>query len=178
VAAHAHGGPGLRDCLEAGVDTIEHGTRISEADVDLFLRRGATLVATFNPYLHETVLVPGRPPEFVRGVTLAQDNVRRVFPQALRSGMKFTVGSDSRHGHFVFELETLVALGLTPIEAISACTRQAAEALGLQDRTGTLEPGKWADVIATPLDPSQDVSRLRDVRFVMKGGVRQDLSPL
>ena len=135
-------------------------------------------MATFNPYLHETVLVPGRPPEFVRGVTLAQDNVRRVFPQALRSGMKFTVGSDSRHGHFVFELETLVALGLSPIEAISACTRQAAEALGLQDRTGTLEPGKWADVIATPLDPSQDVSRLRDVRFVMKGGVRQDLSPL
>jgi imidazolonepropionase-like amidohydrolase len=88
------------------------------------------------------------------------------------------VGSDSRHGHFVFELETLVALGLSPIEAISACTRQAAEALGLQDRTGTLEPGKWADVIATPLDPSQDVSRLRDVRFVMKGGVRQELSPL
>jgi len=178
VAAHAHGGPGLRDCLEAGVDTIEHGTRISEADVGLFLRHGATLVATFNPYLHETVLVPGRPPEFVRGVTVAQDNVRRVFPAALRSGMKFTVGSDSRHGHFVFELETLVALGLSPIEAISACTRQAAEALGLQDRTGTLEPGKWADVIATPLDPSQDVSRLRDVRFVMKGGVRQDLSPL
>jgi imidazolonepropionase-like amidohydrolase len=178
VAAHAHGGPGLRDCLEAGVDTIEHGTRLTEADVDLFIRRGATLVATFNPYLHETVLVPGRPPEFVRGVTRAQDNVRRVFPKALRSGMKFTVGSDSRHGHFVFELETLVALGLSPLEAISACTRQAAEALGLQDRTGTLEPGKWADVIAAPLDPSQDVSRLRDVRFVMKGGVRQDLSPL
>jgi imidazolonepropionase-like amidohydrolase len=71
-----------------------------------------------------------------------------------------------------------VALGLSPIEAISACTHQAAEALGLQDRTGTLEPGKWADVIATPLDPSHDISRLRDVRFVMKGGVRQDLSPL
>jgi imidazolonepropionase-like amidohydrolase len=178
VAAHAHGGPALRDCLEAGVDTIEHGTRITESDVDLFLRRGATLVATFNPYLHESILVPGRPPEFVRGVTLAQDNVRRFYPTALRSGMKFTVGSDSRHGNFVFELETLVALGLSPLEAVSACTRQAAEALGLSDRTGTLEPGKWADVIATHLDPSQDVSRLRDVRFVMKAGVRQDLSPL
>ena len=178
VAAHAHGGQGLRDCLEAGVDTIEHGTRIAEDDIDRFVKHGATLVATFNPYLHESTLVPGRPPEFVAGVRKAQDNVRRIFPTALRSGMKFTVGSDSRHGNFVFELETLVSMGLTPLEAISACTRQAAEAIGLGDRTGTLEPGKWADVIATPEDPTRDVSRLRHVSFVMKAGVRYDLTAL
>jgi imidazolonepropionase-like amidohydrolase len=122
--------------------------------------------------------VPGRPPEFVEGVTLAQENMRRVFPIAFRSGMKFTVGSDSRHGNFVFELETLVALGLTPLEAISACTRQAAEALGIADRTGTIEAGKWADIIAVPEDPTRDVSRLRSVHFVMKAGVSQDLSPV
>ncbi len=176
VAAHAHGGPGLRDCVEAGVDTIEHGARITEADIELFLKHGTTLVATFNPYLHDSILVPGRPPEFVEGVTRAQENMRRIFPIAFRSGMKFTVGSDSRYGNFVFELETLVALGLTPLEAISACTRQAAEALGIGDRTGTIEAGKWADIIAAPEDPTRDISRLRSVHFVMKAGVRQDLS--
>lgn len=178
VAAHAHGGPGLRDCLESGVDTIEHGARITEADLELFLKRGATLVATFNPYMHESTLAGPRPPEFVRGVLAAQENMRRVFPIAFRSGMKFTVGSDSRHGNFVFELETLVSMGLSPLEAISACTRQAAEAIGLGDRTGTLEAGKWADVIATPEDPSRDVRRLRRVSFVMKAGVRYDLTEL
>ena len=178
VAAHAHGGQGLRDCLEAGVDTIEHGARITEEDVELFLKRGATLVATFNPYMHESTLAGPRPPQFVRGVRAAQENMRRVFPVAFRSGMRFTVGSDSRHGNFVFELETLVSMGLSPLEAISACTRQAAEAIGLGDRTGTLEPGKWADVIATREDPSVDVRRLRDVSFVMKAGVRYDLSSL
>jgi imidazolonepropionase-like amidohydrolase len=71
-----------------------------------------------------------------------------------------------------------VALGLTPIEAISACTRQAAEALGIADRTGTIEAGKWADIIAVPEDPTRDVSRLRSVHFVMKAGVSQDLSPV
>ena len=62
--------------------------------------------------------------------------------------------------------------------AIGTTTNSSGRSSGSLGRTGTLEPGKWADVIATPLDPSQDVSRLRDVRFVMKGGVRQDLSPL
>ena len=124
--------------------------------------------------MHETVLVQGR--RRIRGGVTHAHTSAPVF-QSLRSGMN-SRWAPLRHGHFVFELETLVALGLSPIEAISACTRQAADALGLQDRTGTLEPGKWADVIATPLDPSQDVSRLRDVRFVMKGGVRQDLSLL
>lgn len=178
VAAHAHGGQGLRDCIEAGVDTIEHGTRLTEADIGLFLKHGTVLVATFNPYLHGSILVPGRSPEFVTGVTGAQNNVRDVFPKALRSGMKFTVGSDSRHGNFVFELETLVDLGLSPLEAISACTRQAAQALGLLDTTGTIEPGKWADIIAVPEDPTVNISRLRDVSFVMKGGVHYDLSAL
>jgi imidazolonepropionase-like amidohydrolase len=176
VAAHAHGGQGLRDCVETGVDTIEHATRITEADIELFLKHDTTLVATFNPYLHESTLVPGRPPAFVAGVTAAQENMRCVFPTALRSGMKFTVGSDSRHGNFVFELETLVAFGLSPLEAISACTRQAAEALGLLDATGTIAPGKWADIIAVPEDPTVEISRLRHVSFVMKGGVILELS--
>jgi imidazolonepropionase-like amidohydrolase len=178
ITAHAHGGPGLRDAVEAGVDSIEHGTRITEADVDLFLKHGTTLVATFNPYFHESTYLPGRPPEYEVGMAAARENMRTLFPVAFRSGMKFSVGSDSAHGNFVLELEMLVELGLSPLEAISACTRQAAETLGIQDRAGTLEVGKWADVIAVPDDATENISRMRNVHFVMKGGVRQDLSPL
>lgn len=178
IAAHAHGGVGLRYCLETRVDTIEHGGMMTEEDLNLFLKHGNTLVATFNPYLHETTLVPGRPPEFVAGVTKVQENMKRIFPKALKSGIKFTVGTDARHGNFVFELETLVQMGLSPMEAICAGTRQAAEALGILEKAGTLEPGKWADIIAVPKDPLENISNLRGVDFVMKGGVHLDLSPL
>jgi imidazolonepropionase-like amidohydrolase len=160
------------------VDTIEHGTRITETDIELFLKHGATLVATFNPYMRPTTLAPGRPPDFVAGVPRAQENIRRVFPAFFRSGAKFTVGSDSSHGNFVFEVEMLGELGLTPLQAISACTRQAADALGILDRAGSLEPGKWADVIAVRGNPLEDISALREVEFVMKAGVRMELSPL
>jgi imidazolonepropionase-like amidohydrolase len=178
IMAHANGGKGLRYCLETGVDLISHAAMMTEEDIELFLKHGNTLVATFSAIMHESTLVPGRPPEYVAGITKARENTRRIFPKALKSGMKFTVGSDARRGSFVLELETLVDLGLSPMEAVCACTRQAAEALGILDNAGTLEPGKWADIIAVPEDPLENISRLRDVNFVMKAGVHLDLSPL
>jgi imidazolonepropionase-like amidohydrolase len=177
VAVHCHGGAGVRLCVEAGVKTIEHLSMMTEEDIELFLKHGTTLVATFNPYFHESSLV-GRSPEIAAKVIEAQANVRKIFPKAFKSGIKFTVGTDSRHGNFVFELEMLVQLGLTPMQAISACTRQAAEALGILQDTGTLEPGKWADIIGLPENPLEDISRLRKVSFVMKDGVHFDLSSL
>jgi imidazolonepropionase-like amidohydrolase len=150
---------------------------MTEEDVGLFLKHGTTLVATFNPYFHESTL-KGRPPEIAAKVIEAQENMRKIFPKAFQSGMKFTVGTDSRHGNFVFELEMLVQMGLSPLQAISACTRQAAETLGILQNTGTLEPGKWADIIGLPGNPLEDISRLREVNFVMKAGVRFDLSSL
>jgi len=176
IAAHCHGGIGLRLCLDAGVDTIEHGAMITEADIERFLKSGSTLIATFNPYMHESTLLSVRPPEFVTGVKRVQENMRNVFPQALKSGMKFSIGTDARHGNYVFELETLLSLGLTPIEAIRAATIQAAEALGIEDKVGTLEPGKLADIIGVPGDPLLNISDLRYVQFVMKDGLSQNLS--
>lgn len=178
IAAHAHGGPGLRDCIEAGVDTIEHGTMIDERDIALFIAHGTTLVTSFNPYFHETILVPGRPAKFTAGVTKARENMEKVFPIALRSGMKYAVGSDSRHGNFIFELEMYRKFGLTCMEAIRACTQKSAEALGIAAETGTLAAGKAADLIAVAKDPLQDISALREVAFVMKGGRVYDLSAL
>jgi len=177
VVVHCHGGAGVRLCVEAGVKTMEHMSMMTEEDIELFLKHGTTLVATFNPYFHESTL-KGRSPEIAAKVIEAQENMRRIFPKAFKSGIKFTVGTDSRHGNFVFELEMLVQMGLSPLQAISACTRQAAEALGILENAGTLEPGKWADIIALPDDPLKDTSRLRGVSFVMKAGVRLDLSLL
>jgi imidazolonepropionase-like amidohydrolase len=111
-------------------------------------------------------------------VIKAQENMKRVFPKAFKSGMKFSFGSDARHGNFIFELEMGVQMGLSPMEAIVACTRKAAETLGILDKTGTLEPGKWADIVAVPKDPLVNISNLREVTFVMKGGGHLDLSPL
>jgi imidazolonepropionase-like amidohydrolase len=178
IAAHAHGGPGLRDCIEAGVDTIEHGTMIAERDIALFIDHGATLITTFNPYFHETTLATGRSAKFTAGVTKAQENMRKVFPIALKSGMKYAAGSDSRHGNFVFELEMYRQMGLTCMEAVCACTRKSAEALDILAETGTLEAGKAADLIAVAKDPLRDISALREVAFVMKGGQVFDLSAL
>ena len=177
VVVHCHGGKGVKLCVEAGVKSIEHLTMMTEEDIELFLNHGTTLVATFNPYFHESTLV-GRTPEIAAKVIEAQENMRRIFPVAFKSGIKFTVGTDSRHGNFVFELEMLIQMGLSPIQAISACTRQAAETLGILSYTGTLEPGKWADIIGVPENPLENISRLRKVDFVMKAGVHLDLSSL
>jgi imidazolonepropionase-like amidohydrolase len=177
VVVHCHGGAGVRYCVEAGVNTIEHLTMMNEEDIELFLKHGTILVATFNPYFHESTLA-GRPPEVAAKVIQAQENMRKVFPKAFKSGIKFTVGTDSRHGNFVFELEMLVQMGLTAMQAISACTRNAAETLGILEKTGTLEPGKLADIIGIPENPLENISRLRDVNFVMKAGVHYNLSQL
>lgn len=178
IMAHAHGGKGLQDCLESGVDLIAHAAMMTEEDIELFLKHGNTLIATFNPYLHKTTFAPGRPPEYVAGMTKVRENIQTVFPKAFKSGIRFAVGSDARHGSFVLELETLVDLGLSTMEAICACTKQGAEALGIIAETGTLEPGKYADIIALSDDPIQNISALRNVEFVMKQGVRMDLSSL
>ena len=123
--------------------------------------------------MHESTIVPGRPPKFVTGVKRVQENMRKVFPTALKSGMKFSIGTDARHGNYVFEL---ISLGLKPIEAIRAGTLQAAEALGIDDMVGTIEPGKLADIIGVPGDPLLNISDLRNVQFVMKEGLSQILS--
>jgi imidazolonepropionase-like amidohydrolase len=104
--------------------------------------------------------------------------MEKIFPIAFQSGMKYAVGSDSRHGNFIFELEMYCKFGLTCMEAICACTRKSAEALGIADETGTLAAGKAADLIAVPKDPLRDISALREVTFVMKGGRVCDLSAL
>jgi imidazolonepropionase-like amidohydrolase len=169
TAAHAHGSVGIKDAVLAGVDSIEHGSGITEEIIQLMKQRGTYLVPTVyvgewyqenakNLGLPATQAVPGR-----------SENLARAF----REAVKVAFGTDSGtfpHGLNGKEFSAMAALGMTPTDALRAATVNAAELIGWSDRVGTLEPGKLADVIAVDGDPLRDVKVLEHVRFVMKGG--------
>ena len=172
AAAHAHGGPGLRWAVEEGVSTIEHGALASDEDVQLMIERGAWLICTFSVLFHPTGIEQGdaRQPTIMDKVRRAREIVDSRFPTILKSGVRFAVGTDSMHGLMCFELETLVRFGVSPKDALIAATRSGAEACRIGSDTGTLEPGKRADLIAIDGDPLADITRLRNVSLVMKDG--------
>ena len=183
VAAHLHGGPALRWALEDGLDTVEHGGFVTEDDLDLFLETGAWLVFTltvlFDPSGLESNTASWQVPSYREQVLARRERTRRLLPKVAEAGVKYTVGTDGRHGKYYLEMAYLVGLGISPMEAIVAGTRRAAEALRVDDQVGTLEEGKLADVISVSGDPLQDIRALEQVRLVMKGGRRYDtLSPL
>jgi imidazolonepropionase-like amidohydrolase len=175
IAVHAHGGPMLRHCAELGVDTIEHGAFADDDDIETLARTGTWLVCTLGILYHPQY---GLEPAFrERGegekLLLLRQQVRATLSRAFEAGVKYTVGTDGLH-LVAYELECLVDLGLSPMEAIVAATGSAAQACGLADHTGTLKPGKWADLIAVPGNPLQDITTLNRVTLVMKEGQRYD----
>lgn len=176
VAAHAHGADGIKAALRAGVDSIEHGSFLDPEAVELFRETGAFLVPTL--LAGQTVVEMAREEDyFPPPVRLKARRVGPVMRGALgmahRAGVRIAFGTDSgvsRHGDNARELELMVQAGMTPMETLVSATRNAAELCGLADEIGTLEPGMRADVIAVADDPLEDVSRLREVVFVMKAG--------
>ncbi len=174
VAAHAHGGPGVRVALEEGVDTIEHGALLTAADVALLTGLGRFLVCTFAILYHADGIEKtdrANPAIWSKVVALREQEETR-FREILRSGVRYAVGTDSMHGLLWFEIATLVRFGVAPMAAIRAGTAWAADACGVGDRVGTLEPGKLADIIAVDGDPLHDIDALRRVQLVVKGGRR------
>lgn len=180
VAAHAHGGKGLRLALEEGVRTVEHGALIGDEDIDLMLKKGAWLVSTQAVLFHSTGIEQGDAtrPEIMAKLTHARQVVTKGFPKVLRSGIPLAIGTDSMHGLMAFELEKLVEFGMSPKDALVAATRRGAEVCRVADKVGTLEVGKLADVVAVRGNPLQDIRAMYDVVFVMKAGRRYDLSPV
>ncbi|MCZ7570485.1 MAG: amidohydrolase family protein [Ardenticatenaceae bacterium] len=176
VAVHALGGTGLRDAIEAGVDTIEHGHFLTKEDAVRMAEKGTTLVAT------QTIHLYPRPDwQMYPALLEYQALVRRVAGQNIRlareHGVRVTAGTDAMHGLMPVEVEYLVTYGgLTAMEAIVAATKTAAEVCGVEQETGTLEPNKRADIIAVEGDPLEDIRTLQNVRFVMKAGQVIDLS--
>ncbi|HBY96058.1 MAG: amidohydrolase family protein [Ardenticatenaceae bacterium] len=178
VASHANGGPGLKDALKAGVDTIEHGTHLDEEDL-AFMRAHNIFLC---PTLAITEKLIGEGPKYgvaqymVNAARDREDSRIQSFMKAYRSGVKITTGSDfglrpfTRHGDNVLELVLMVKAGCAPMDAIVAATKNGAEALGLGDRLGQVQAGKVADLIATRGDPTDRIEDLYQVDFVMKTG--------
>jgi imidazolonepropionase-like amidohydrolase len=168
VAAHAIGSDGIAAALRAGVDTIEHGDGLTDALMEEMAKRGIYWVPTITVGVY---VAPGRGGNWPRMADLQREN----FPKAIKKGVKIALGTDA--GGFDWkklneakEFEYYVQYGMTPMQAIRSGTSVPAELLGWSDKVGTVEAGKWADIVAVSGDPLKDITELENVKFVMKGG--------
>ena len=176
VAAHAHGAQGILWASQAGVDSIEHGSYINDAAIAEMKKNGTYLVPTryLGDWLAENMQKIGMPEMFAKKEREIMPIVDKNFAHAFASGVKVAFGTDAAvypHGLNAREFAMYVKLGMTPLQAIQTATVNAADLLGWSDKVGSLETGKWGDLIAVDGDPLQDVTTLQHVKFVMKGGV-------
>ena len=175
VAAHAHGAEGIKRAVRAGVRSIEHGSLMDDEAIELMAEHGTYLVADMydGDYMLQEGPALGYTEEVLGKTRLTNDAQREGFTKCVKAGVRIANGTDSGiapHGWNARNLSLYVRLGLTPMQAIQSATRWAAELMGWEDRVGTIAPHTLADLIAVPGDPSDDVTLLEDVPFVMKGG--------
>jgi imidazolonepropionase-like amidohydrolase len=177
VAVHAHGTEGMKRAALAGVTSIEHGTYMTEEVIEIMKKNDIYWVPTLmaGEWVAEMAKQPGYFPEIVRPKAAAiGPAMKATFSKAYAAGVKIAFGTDSGvtpHGENAHEFELMVAAGMPPMKAIQAATLEASKLLRVDDRLGTIEPNKIADVVAVKGDPVEDISRMRNVAFVMKEGV-------
>jgi imidazolonepropionase-like amidohydrolase len=174
VAAHAHGASGIREAIRAGVDTIEHASLIDDEGIRLAKANGAWLsMDIYNTeYTQSEGAKNGVLPDNLRKDREIAEAQRQNFKRAHEAGVGMVYGTDAGifpHGENGKQFAVMVRYGMTPAEAIQAATINAATAMKRED-VGALETGRFADLIAVPGDPTQDVTLLERVPFVMKGG--------
>lgn len=178
VGGHAHAAAGVNAALRAGFDSIEHGAFIDDTSIQLFISTGAYLVPTLSvgDHVMQIALDPnsgmsaGVREKALAAIPAMMDNVAKAY----KAGVKIAFGTDSgepEHGRNADEFLFLIKIGVTEVDAIKAATVNAADLMDLSAEVGTLEAGKFADMIATEGSPLDDISELQRVRFVMKGGV-------
>ena len=174
VAAHAHGAPGIKDAIRAGIDTIEHASLIDDEGIRLAKQHGTWL--SMDIYNTEYTQAEGRKngvlEDNLRKDREIADVQRENFRKAFRAGVGMIFGTDAGvypHGDNAKQFAVMVKYGMTPLQAIQAATVNAAQALASAD-VGTVDAGRYADLVAVPGDPTQDVRLLEHVAFVMKGG--------
>lgn len=175
VAAHSHAAAGTMAAVNAGVDTIEHGTFLDEPTIKAMISHGTWLVPTMLAPV--AALAQARagllPPASIAKAEVAGAAERQSHELAIKMGVKIAFGTDtgvSKHGENAREFALMVRAGMTPMAAIAAATVNAADALGRSDSVGRIAPGMPADIIAVHGDPLTDVTRLEHVDFVMKHG--------
>jgi len=173
VAAHAHGNAGVLQAVEAGVDSIEHGTFVAPKTLSLMKKKGTFLVPTLSVRDNLTRDLDTMTPEIKTRAKLILNVTPEVMGGAYRRGVKIALGSDAGvvpHGNNVRELEWLVKVGMSNEDALKAGTINAAELLGLLAKTGSIAVGKSADIIAVDGDPLSEIEAMRKVHFVMGRG--------
>ena len=175
VAAHAHGTQSIKEAIAAGVDSIEHASLIDDEGIRLARERGTFLVMDIynDDYILQMGEKAGMLPESIEKERKLGKLQRENFRRAVQAGVRMAFGTDGGvypHGDNAKQFAYMVEYGMSPMQAIRAATVNAAELMGWKDRVGSVEPGKFADLIAVAGDPLADVRQLEKVGFVMKGG--------
>ena len=177
VAVHAHGKEGMKRAIEAGVDSIEHGTYMDDEIRKLMKKHGTYYVPTIlaGKFVADKAKIDGFFPELVRPKAAAIGPlIQNTFEQAHKAGVKIAFGTDSgvsAHGDNAQEFSLMVEAGMKPADALLSATVNSASLLGISDILGTLEEGKLADIVAVQGNPLDDISLMESVSFVMKDGV-------
>lgn len=167
VAAHAYGGDGAKNAINGGVRSIEHGMLLDDEGLKLMLDKGTFWCPTLSVYIPET---KEDDTELRRKIVAHH---KEVFQKAMKMGIKITFGTDVgafEHGTSEREFERMVEYGMTPLNAIRSATIRGSQLLRMEKQIGTIEPGKFADIIAVKGNPLEDISALKNVVFVMKAG--------
>jgi imidazolonepropionase-like amidohydrolase len=177
VACHAYDGPGLHRCIDAGVDSIEHGIGLDDQAIRKMVAKGIYLVPTL--YVYSGALERSDLEKSGGKVTRVQLH-EASFKKAMAAGVKIAFGTDAGpfpHGTQAVEFEWMTRYGMSNLAAIQAATSNAADLMGWTDQTGSIDPGHFADMIAVTGNPLDDIKQLENIKFVMKGGaiVRNDL---
>lgn len=185
VAAHAHGAEAIRRAVIGGVDSIEHGTFMSDEDMKLMKEHGTWYVPTIiaGKYVEEKAKIPGYyPAQIAAKAAQVGPLIQATAGRAYKAGVKIAFGTDAAvypHGENAREFKYMVDAGMPPMFVLQAATTHAAELLKQSKNLGTLEAGKFADVIAVDGNPLDDIALMQKVGFVMKEGVvyKQDGKP-
>ncbi|MCU1287212.1 MAG: Pro-Hyp dipeptidase [Acidobacteriales bacterium] len=175
IAAHAHGAQGIKDAIRAGIDSIEHASLVDDEGIALAKQHGTYFVMDIynDDYLLGNAIKFGLEPENVEKEKMVGRTQRENFAKAFKAGVKMAFGTDAGvypHGDNAKQFFYMVKFGMTPAQAIRAATSSAADLIGRSKDVGSIEAGKFADVIAVQGDPLKDVTSLEKMDFVMKGG--------
>jgi imidazolonepropionase-like amidohydrolase len=173
VAVHCHGDQAAKEAIEAGVDSIEHGSFMKPETLTLMKNKGTYLTPTLMATEWIMSKIDNYPPTLQAKAKAAAAARSDMFRNAVKMGVKISFGTDAAvfpHGQNAKEFKLMVDLGMQPIDALKTATGNAADLFGIAQKTGTLEKGKFADVIAMPGDPTADITATERVSFVMKEG--------
>jgi imidazolonepropionase-like amidohydrolase len=176
IAAHAHGTKSIKDSILAGIDSIEHASLADDEDIRLAKEHGTYFdMDIYNDdYLLGNAIKFGLEQENIDKEKMVGQRQRETFQKAVKAGVKMAFGTDAGvypHGDNAKQFATMVRFGMTPAQAIRTATQNSADLIGRSQDVGTIEAGKYADIIAVSGDPLADVTVLQSVGFVMKGGV-------